>query len=188
MPYDRNADEIDDELPEEPKKSFFAKFRETFMRNGDDDDSMYEDDLPQTGHAHHPAGETATVARVPAPHRSAGGSLNPVRRSSSIAQMRLEHERATTVTVRRSLQSFEDVRRAVDGLREGVQQIVNIEQTPADIAERLIDFLNGATCALDGSVEKIGNQVYLFTPSTITIDVEDKSRVTSTTKPFFDRE
>ena len=101
--------------------------------------------------------------------------------------MRISRDQPISVTVRRTVQSFEDVRRAVDGLREGVQQIVNIEQTPPDIAERLIDFLNGATYALDGSVEKIGAQVYLFTPSTITIDVEDRS-TTLASKPFFDRE
>jgi cell division inhibitor SepF len=88
--------------------------------------------------------------------------------------------------VRRTVQSFEDVRRAVDGLREGTQQIVNLEQTPSDMAERLIDFVNGATYAIDGSVEKIGEHVYLFTPPTVTIDVEDRAQPGAKT-PFFDK-
>ena len=65
-------------------------------------------------------------------------------------------------------------RRAADGLKDGQQQIVNLEQTPVEMAERIIDFLNGATYALDGSVEKIGEQVYLFTPASVIIDVEEK--------------
>jgi len=78
------------------------------------------------------------------------------------------------------------VRRAVDGLRDGTQQIVNLEQTASDMAERLIDFMNGATYAIDGAVEKIGEHVYLFTPSTVTVDVEDRATAGART-PFFDK-
>jgi len=104
--------------------------------------------------------------------RASGGSLNPVRKG--ITPLRIEQTRRTHSTVRRAVHSFDDARRAADGLKDGQQQIVNLEQTPADMAERITDFLNGATYALEGSVEKIGEQVYLFTPSSVTIDVEEK--------------
>ena len=89
--------------------------------------------------------------------------------------MRIDQARQTRITVRRArCRRLTDARRAADGLKDGQQQIVNLEQTPADMSERIIDFLNGATYALEGSVEKIGEQVYLFTPATVTIDIEDK--------------
>jgi cell division inhibitor SepF len=88
--------------------------------------------------------------------------------------------------VRQMVQSHEDVRRAVDGLRDGVQQIINFEQTPADKAKELTDFMYGAIYSLDGAVEKIGEQVYLFTPLNVTIDVEDKP-MTSSHTAFFDK-
>lgn len=109
--------------------------------------------------------------------RATGGSLNPVRKG--ITPLRIEQTRRTHITVRRAVHSFDDARRAADGLKDGQQQIVNLEQTPADMAERITDFLNGATYALEGSVEKIGEQVYLFTPSSVTIDVEEKSAAPS---------
>ena len=109
----------------------------------------------------------------PAPSRASGGSASPLRRSGAPA-LRLDQARRTHVTVRRAVRGFDDARRAADGLKEGQQQIVNLEQTPVEMAERIIDFLNGATYALDGSVEKIGEQVYLFTPASVIIDVEDK--------------
>ncbi|BDI31898.1 hypothetical protein CCAX7_39490 [Capsulimonas corticalis] len=112
-----------------------------------------------------------------------GGSVSPLRRQTTL---RMDQARRTHVTVRRAVQSFDDARRAADGLKEGQQQIVNLEQTPGDMAERIIDFLNGSTYALDGSVEKIGEQVYLFTPSTVTIDVEDKP-APGTRTSFLDR-
>ena len=116
--------------------------------------------------------------------RASGGSYNPLKRGTTL---RIDQARQTHITVRRAVHSFDDARRAADGLKDGQQQIVNLEQTPADMSERIIDFLNGATYALDGSVEKIGEQVYLFTPSTVIIDIEDKP-ATGVRAAIFDRD
>ncbi len=121
---------------------------------------------------------------IPASTRAAGGSYNPLKRGTTL---RIDQARQTRITVRRSVQTFDDARRAADGLKEGQQQIVNLEQTPADMAERITDFLNGATYALDGSVEKIGEQVYLFTPSTVQIDIEDRPATAGVRAAIFDR-
>ena len=109
---------------------------------------------------------------LPSPTRASGGSYNPLRRGEQLCVW--TRSRQTHITVRRAIQTFDDARRAADGLKDGQQQIVNLEQTSGDMTERIIDFLNGATYALDGSVEKIGEQVYLFTPSSVVIDIEDK--------------
>ena len=109
---------------------------------------------------------------APVPTRASGGSYNPLRRGGTT--LRMDQSRQTHITVRRAIQTFDDARRAADGLKDGQQQIVNLEQTSGDMTERIIDFLNGATYALDGSVEKIGEMVYLFTPSSVIIDIEDK--------------
>ena len=56
------------------------------------------------------------------------------------------------------------------------------------MTERIIDFLNGATYALDGSVEKIGEMVYLFTPSSVIIDIEDKPAPVGVRAAVYDRD
>ncbi len=144
---------------EEPKHGFFARLKDRFIGH---DEYEEEDEVA----------EPQTQQQAPAITRASGGSLNPLRRGAT--PLRMEGTRHTHVTVRRAVQSFDDARSAADGLKQGQQQIVNLEQTPADMSERIIDFLNGSTYALEGSVEKIGEQVYLFTPSSVTIDVEDK--------------
>jgi cell division inhibitor SepF len=168
-------DESDDSHADRNSHGWFTKLRDAFLRGGDDEDVIDEEDED----------DIVGVAHIPAPARSAGGSSTPLKRNSGA--LRLETARRSRVTVRRVVQGFEDVRRAVDGLREGVQQIINLEQTPADMSERLIDFMNGATYSIDGTVEKIGDQVYLFTPTNVIVDVEDKASATSRT-PFFDRD
>jgi hypothetical protein len=49
-------------------------------------------------------------------------------------------------------QSIEDARIAADGLKDGRQQIVNLEKTDQATSERIIDFLSGVTYALNGFV------------------------------------
>ena len=80
--------------------------------------------------------------------------------------------------------NFADVQKAADRLKMGEPQIVNLEKTPPDVAERLIDFLNGVTYALDGYVERIADGAYLFTPSHIAIRADAPE---AAPKPFFDR-
>jgi len=151
---------------------FFSRIASHFR--GHDDYYEEEEDVPA---------ENQTQP-IPASTRASGGSYNPMKRGTTL---RIDQARQTRITVRRSVQTFDDARRAADGLKDGQQQIVNLEQTPADMAERIIDFLNGATYALEGSVEKIGEQVYLFTPATVTIDIEDKP-ATGVRAAIFDRD
>ena len=62
---------------------------------------------------------------------------------------------------------FNDARVAADGLKDGQQQIVNLERSAPDMAERIVDLLSGVTYALDGSVDRIGDKVYLFAPANV---------------------
>lgn len=86
--------------------------------------------------------------------------------------LRLQSAKVNHVAVRQP-QSFDDARVAADGLKEGRQQIVNLEKTGQEMSERITDFLNGVTYALNGFVEKVGDRVYLFAPSNTVIDVPD---------------
>jgi cell division inhibitor SepF len=92
--------------------------------------------------------------------------------------LRLHSARVSYVSVRLP-QSFDDARMAADGLKDGRQQIVNLEKTSPEMAERIIDFLNGVTYALNGFVEKVGDHVYLFAPSNVLIDVPEDIHRTS---------
>jgi cell division inhibitor SepF len=88
------------------------------------------------------------------------------------AAIRLESSRDVRVAVRQNAVAFNDARVAADGLKSGQQQIVNLERATPQMAERIIDFLNGVTYALDGSVEKIGEKVYLFAPANVHVEMD----------------
>jgi cell division inhibitor SepF len=80
--------------------------------------------------------------------------------------------RTNRVSVWLAVTSFDNAQQAADGLKEGRQQIVNLEKATPEVTSRVIDFLSGVTYALDGFVEKVGEKVYLFTPANFAIDVE----------------
>ena len=151
MNQNAEAEDYEENGPARDGNVFIAVAHDAICGDHDDDYEEEED----------VAAENQTQP-IPASARASGGSYNPLKRGTTL---RIDQARQTRITVRRAVQTFDDARRAADGLKDGQQQIVNLEQTPADMAERITDFLNGATYALDGSVEKIGEQVYLFTPS-----------------------
>ena len=83
------------------------------------------------------------------------------------------------VNVRRNAQVFDDAKAAADGLKGGEQQIVNLERATPQMTERIIDFLNGVCYALDGTVERIGDKVYMFVPANVIVEVDDGNNTTA---------
>lgn len=69
----------------------------------------------------------------------------------------------------RSFEESEDVARY---LKEKRAAVVNLHRLQRDYAQRTIDFLTGVVFALDGSIQKIGHNVILCTPRTITVEGE----------------
>lgn len=89
------------------------------------------------------------------------------------APLRLQTSRGGRVAVRLNAQVFEDAKLAADGLKSGEFQIVNLERATPQMAERIIDFLNGVCYALDGTVERVGEKVYMFVPANVAVEVDN---------------
>lgn len=119
---------------------------------------------------------------------SAGATsgANPSSSASQTPTFRLATVRDSAITIMPAA-TFDDMQRAADRLKRGEPQIINLESTPPDMAERLIDFLNGVTYALDGCVEKVAEGAYLFTPANIAIRSDSAETHASTPKSFLDR-
>lgn len=66
--------------------------------------------------------------------------------------------------------SFEESEKLVNFLKNRRPIIVNFEDAPKEIAQRIVDFLSGAVLALNGSMLKITAQTFLFVPSNVTVN------------------
>ncbi|MEJ5251657.1 MAG: cell division protein SepF [Chthonomonadetes bacterium] len=66
--------------------------------------------------------------------------------------------------------TMEDAKRAADGLKAGHQQVVNFQYAEGRVRERIIDFLMGVVYALEGTVERVHEQVFLFAPASVQVE------------------
>lgn len=86
---------------------------------------------------------------------------------------------------------YEDSLNISSQLRSGSPVIINLKHLDPNEGTRLIDFVCGTAYAIDGHMIKIGESIFLFTPSNIIIaDVEERSieeNVMAEEKPLFGR-
>jgi cell division inhibitor SepF len=128
------------------RPNWVDKFRSMFS-HGDEDDE-YEEEYADSA----PAARTAT-------------------RHTPL--LRMDHGRGSAIFVRKDYRAMQDAQTAADRLKERRPVIVNFEHVDDDEARRGIDFISGVVYALDGFYEKVGEKVFLFTPSNTEIAVED---------------
>ena len=53
--------------------------------------------------------------------------------------------------------------------RDAQEHRQNLENLETDVARKIFDFLSGATYALNGNVQKIANNIFLFAPANVDI-------------------
>lgn len=66
-------------------------------------------------------------------------------------------------------QSFEECPKLVDSLKSRRPVIINLEKIESESARKIFDFLSGATYALNGNVQKVANNIFVFAPENVDI-------------------
>ncbi|QJW48441.1 cell division protein SepF [bacterium BFN5] len=65
--------------------------------------------------------------------------------------------------------TFDDAQHVADHLKNRKPVVVNFENTDKEVAKRMIDFISGTTYALGGSIQKVGNNIFLCAPNNVDI-------------------
>lgn len=65
--------------------------------------------------------------------------------------------------------TFEEMPAAIRSLKERKSVVLNLTMMDPDQAQRAVDFVAGGTYALDGHQERIGESIFLFTPSCVQV-------------------
>lgn len=68
--------------------------------------------------------------------------------------------------------SFEEMPQAIQALRERKSVVLNLNIMDPDQAQRAVDFVAGGTYAIDGHQERIGESIFLFTPSCVQVSTQ----------------
>ncbi|MBD2422878.1 cell division protein SepF [Cyanobium sp. FACHB-13342] len=77
--------------------------------------------------------------------------------------------------------SFDEMPRAIQALRERKTVILNLTMMEPDQAQRAVDFVAGGTFAIDGHQERVGESIFLFAPSCVTVTTAASEEASSPT-------
>ena len=141
-------------------KSFFGSNQDDQYEFDEYDNEMYEEESQQPVVTAPVAGGNGPVASAARP--KTGGYNTVAQRSSGMKVVIVEPK------------VFEDSENIANQLRDMRPVFINFENTDPHEASRIVDFVSGATFALDGKLEKVAKDVFLCTPVNVTVDYSGK--------------
>jgi cell division inhibitor SepF len=65
--------------------------------------------------------------------------------------------------------NFDECPKLVDNLKNKKPIIINLERIDSEVARKIFDFLSGATYALDGNVQRVANNIFIFAPENVDV-------------------
>ncbi|ERN40194.1 hypothetical protein KR51_00031310 [Rubidibacter lacunae KORDI 51-2] len=68
--------------------------------------------------------------------------------------------------------SFEKMPQVIQALRERKSVVLNLTMMDPEEAQRAVDFVAGATYAIDGHQERVGESIFLFTPNCVQVTTQ----------------
>ena len=83
--------------------------------------------------------------------------------------------------------SFNDAQQIADRFKDSVPVILNLQNADTELSKRLIDFASGLTYALDGSMQRVADKVFLLTPRNVQVSAEERARALDPTGGFFNQ-
>jgi len=91
---------------------------------------------------------------------------------------RLRPADATRTSVHLVLpRSFNDAQQIADKFKDSVPVILNLQSADNELSKRLIDFASGLTYALNGSMQRVADKVFLLTPRNVEVSAEERARM-----------
>jgi len=70
----------------------------------------------------------------------------------------------------REPKDYSDAQNIADCLKESLPVFVNLQRLDKGQGRRVIDFLGGVIYAVDGEIQRVGNDLFLCTPKTVETD------------------
>jgi cell division inhibitor SepF len=163
--------------------SFFGKFREFVgIPASDEYDEYGDDELDMGGEeyssAYEPSAEQSVEdrkqARVQSDSEPSSASVSSVPTASlnNVVGMpgagRYWGSNAAEVLVLEP-RAFEEMPQVIQALRDRKSVVLNLSLMEPAQAQRSVDFVAGATFTIDGHQERVGENIFLFTPSCVEV-------------------
>ncbi len=126
----------------------------------------YEDEMEQGGFdSEYPTDRNAAL-------QPSFTETNPIRKNKANLRVLPQPRAGAHEVVVIEPKAYNESISTVEALKERKTVILNLQLLDREQSQRIVDFLCGCTHALDGSQRKIGDSVFIFTPSNINLTQE----------------
>jgi cell division inhibitor SepF len=174
----------------------------TLVYFGIAEDEEWDDDMTVTSEEverDYRRRERANVRRLPRRRDPEGWSESdsvsepdaaalPARSSPRRSRLRGVDSTGSQVRVHLVLpRSFNDAQQIADRFKDSVPVILNLQSADTELSKRLIDFASGLTYALDGSMQRVADKVFLLTPRNVEVSAEERARALDPAGAFFNQ-
>jgi cell division inhibitor SepF len=152
--------------------------------SGDDYLDGYDDELDYDHGALPEAGGTSGSAPAASPSSALAltsefDSVDPFAGTNVIGMPGISSSAAEVSLM--EPRSFDEMPAAIQALRERKTVILNLTMMEPDQAQRAVDFVAGGTFAIDGHQERVGESIFLFAPSCVTVTTAASEEASSST-------
>lgn len=80
--------------------------------------------------------------------------------------------------------SFDDSQQIANYLKDRKPVLINFENTDSDVAMKIVDFISGATYALNGEIKKVSHHVFLCAPNNVNVAYTQETSSINTDLPW----
>lgn len=154
--------DADDET--EPFDEEYSEVNEEEMQDNEVDEEEEDDDEP-----HNP------ILSLRRKKKESSDAEDSEAIQGRVIQFHGKEEEGESVKVIRA-QTFNEAQIVAEFLKEGKTIVVNLEGIEISKAQRIIDFIGGASFAVDGSLKAISNNIFIVAPGNIEVtgDLRDE--------------
>ncbi|MDR1606276.1 MAG: cell division protein SepF [Streptococcaceae bacterium] len=124
--------------------------------------------------------QAVSVQAESKPERKQGRSSDSVSNSTRQATPQRQSSAAIVPTIAiKEPAAYDNIMESARIVRNGESVLVNFKNMGDQQARRSIDFLTGVVFTLDGDIQNVGGQIFLLTPSGMTVDAEKELSILS---------
>lgn len=154
----------------------FDRMKDLMFGEYEDDEDYYEDDdyaMPApvretSGYGMREASREMDYT-APAPRKSAAPKNNPqVYSINTNVQMQV-------VIIKP--ECYEDAQEICDQIKTKRPVVVNLEKVEYPVAQRIMDFLSGTCYSLEGSIQRVANNIFIIAPENVDISGDFKEEL-----------
>ncbi len=143
-------------------KEIIGALTDSFTPIGEE---QYDDDLDGGYDSEYPTDRNAAL-------QPSFTETNPIRRNKANLRVLPQPRSGAHEVIVIEPKAYNESISIVEALKERKTVILNLQLLDREQSQRIVDFLCGCTHALEGSQRKIGESVFIFTPSNINITQE----------------